>query len=190
MKMIKKGIFVFSVLVCFSFVVGFAAAAQVEVNVSDASGSMDETVDVPITVNNAENIGSLDIVITYDPTILQVDSVSKGELNNGMISSNTNTEGILSIAIADQNGIEGNGEIGVISFSVVNEEGSSPLKVESLSVYDTDSLELDAASEDGSFTVTESQDSDKSENGTPGFEFLFFLSGLIVIIVAVRGKTQ
>lgn len=190
MKMIKKGIIVLSALVCFSFIVGFAAAAQVEVNISDASGSVDETVDVPLTVNNAENIGSLDIVITYDPTILQVEGVSKGELNNGMISSNTDTDGILSIAIADQNGIEGDGEIGVISFSVVNETGSSPLKVESLSVYDTDSLELNAASEDGSFTVTESQDSDKSENGTPGFEFLFLLAGLVISIVAVRGKTQ
>lgn len=185
MKQRNRLIIVFSTLLCVSVMASIASAEQVEVHIEDASGSYEAVVDVSIVIANADDVGSLDLVFTYDPTILQVESVSKGELNKGMISSNIDTSGFVSIAIADQNGIDEDGELAVVSFTVLENTGSSPLRIEDLIVYDTDSLEINAIPQDGTFTVTESTIDD-----TPGFiGFIFGLSFLIVLVV-VRGKKR
>jgi len=164
-----------------------ALPALVKVTVSDAQGSNGSTIDVPIMITNAEDVGSMNITLTYNPTILQVDSVTKGDLNQGMISSDTDTSGILSLAIADQNGIAGAGEIAVISFNVVNQTGSSLLLIEDLIVYDVDSLEIDATSQNGTFTVTKSS----GENGgTPGFEMVLFILSLIAVLSFTRERKK
>jgi len=133
-------------------------------------------------------IASADLVVTYDPTILQVESVSKGEINNGMISSNSDTAGIISIAIADQNGIDEEGEIAVISFTVLEETGSSPLRIEDLIVYDTDSIEISATARDGTFMVSKISSYPKAES--PGFELMVLIMGIICIAIIYRGRKQ
>ena len=159
----------------------------VKVTVSDARGSNGSTIDVPIMITNADDVGSMEIVITYDPTILQVDSVTKGDLNQGTILSDTDTSGILSLAIADQNGITGDGEIAVIFFTVVNQTGSSPLLIKDLLVYDVDNLEINATPQNGTFTVTKSS----GENGgTPGFEMVLFILSLIAVLSFTRKRKK
>ncbi len=185
MKQRNRLIIVFSTLLCVSVMASIASAEQVEVHIEDASGTYDTVVDVSIVLANAEDVGSLDLVFTYDPTILQAESVSKGELNKGMISSNIDTSGFVSIAIADQNGIDGDGELAVVSFTILEKTGSSPLRIEDLIVYDTDSLEINAIAQDGTFTVTESTSDD-----TPGFIGIIFGLSLLVVLVLVRGKKR
>jgi hypothetical protein len=164
-----------------------ALPALVKLTVSDAQGSSGSTIDVPIMINNADDVGSMNITLTYDPTILQVNSVTKGDLNQGMISSDTDTSGILCLAIADQNGITGDGEIAVISFTVVNQTGSSLLLIEDLLVYDVDSLEIDATSQSGTFTVTKSS----GENDrTTGFEIVLFILSLIAVLSFTRERKK
>lgn len=188
----RKIVFVIAFFSLSVLMAGVVTAAQVQVSVSDTTGNSGEVVDIPVTVSDANNIGSIDLVITYDPTILQVDSVSKGDLNNGMISSNTETDGILSLAIADQSGIDGDGEIAIISFSVIGQTGSSPLQVESLSVYDVESVEIDATAENGLFTVDETSESESNDttDETPGFETFLLLVGISMVIVALRGRKR
>lgn len=168
--------------------VGMVSAEQIMLTITDASGRYEETVDVSITISNADDVGSMDMALTYDPTILQVDGVSKGDLNKGMISSNTETEGILSLAIADQNGITGDGEIAVVSFTVIDETGSSPLIPEDLYVYDVDGLELDASAESSTFTVSKLESDPKAES--PGFELIIFCLSLILVLWLVRGRKK
>jgi len=167
---------------------GIALAEQVQVAISDASGNYESIVDIPITITSADDVGSLDMVITYDPALLQVDSVSKGELNKGILSSNTNTEGILSIGLVDQNGISDDGEIAVVSFTVVNTTGNSPLIVESLDVYDVNGLEIDASAESGTFTVSKLESDPKAES--PGFELIILCLSLILVLCLVRGRKK
>ena len=167
---------------------GIALAEQVQVAISDTSGNYESIVDIPITITSADDVGSLDMVITYDPVLLQVDSVSKGELNKGILSSNTNTEGILSIGLVDQNGISEDGEIAVVSFTVVNTTGSSPLIVESLDVYDVNGLEIDASAQSGTFTVSKISSDPKVES--PGFELMVLIMGIICIAIVYRGRKQ
>ena len=186
----SKQIIIMSILVlfCYSLSVGFALAEQVEVTVSNAQGSNGSTIEVPIMIRNADDVGSMDIVMTYDPTILEVDSITKGDLNQGMISSDTDTSGILSIAIADQDGITGDGEISIVSFTVMNETGSSPLVLEEVYVYDINGLEIDASAQGGTFTVTKLESDPKAES--PGFELMVLLLGIICIILIFRGRKK
>ena len=162
-----------------------SSPAPVKVTVSDTQGSNGSKVDVPIMITNAADVESMNITLTYDPTILQVESVTKGDLNHGIILLDMGTPGILSLAITDQNGITGDGEIAVISFTVVNKTGSSPLLIEDLFVYDVDSLEINATSQSGTFTITKST----GENGgTPGFEMVFLILSLIVVLFFTRKR--
>lgn len=188
----RKIVFLIAFFLFSALMAGVVTAAQVQVSVSNITGNSGEVIDVPVTVSDASNIGSMDLVITYDPTILQVDSVSKGDLNNGMISSNTETDGILSLAIADQSGIDGDGEIAIISFSVIGQTGSSPLQVESLSVYDVESVEIDATAENGLFTVDETSEPESTDttDETPGFETFLLLVGISMMLVALRGRKR
>jgi hypothetical protein len=185
MKQRNRLIIVFFTLLCVSVMASIASAEQVELHIEDASGSYEAVVDVSIVISNADDVGSLDLVFTYDPTILQVESVSKGEINNGMISSNIDTSGFVSIAIADQKGIDEDGELAVVSFTVLENTGSSPLRIEELIVYDTDSIEINAIAKDGIFTVTESTIDD-----TPGFIGVIFGLSLLIVLVVVRGKKR
>lgn len=188
MKQRYRLIMVFSTLLCFSVMTSIASTEQITVRIEDASGSYEAIVDVCIVIVNADSVGSLDLVFTYDPTILQVQEVTRGDATKGMISSNIDTAGIVSIAIADQNGIDEDGEIAVISFTVLEEDGSSPLRIEELIVtqlkYDTDSLEINAIAQDGTFTITESGIDD-----TPGLIVLIFGLSLLIVLV-VRGKKR
>jgi hypothetical protein len=184
----QKIIITMFLLTLFSLLVGNVSAEQTMITINDASGSYEETVDVSITISNADDVGSLDMALTYDPTILQVDSVSEGDLNKGMISSNTETEGILSLGLADQNGITGDGEIAVVSFTVMDETGSSPLIPEDLYVYDVDGIELDASAESGTFTVSKLESDPKAES--PGFELMVLILGILCFIVVFRGRKQ
>ncbi|MDG6219035.1 MAG: cohesin domain-containing protein [Candidatus Thermoplasmatota archaeon] len=185
MKQRNRLIIVFSTLLCVSVMASIASAEQVEVHIEDASGSYEAVVDVSIVIANADDVGSLDLVFTYNPTILQVQEVTRGDATNGMISSNIDTEGIVAIGIVDQNGIDEDGEIAVISFTVLQETGSSPLRIENLFVYDVNSLEITAAAQDGTFTVTESIIDD-----TPGFIGVIFVLSFLIVLVVVRGKKR
>ena len=67
----------------------------------------------------------------------------------------------------------------------MNKTGSSPLLIEDLFVYDVDSLEINATSQSGTFTITKST----GENGgTPGFEMVFLILSLIVVLFFTRKR--
>ena len=106
------------VLAFMIFLSTLSVASALTVKVSDATGAVGEAVDVPIVVENAQNLGSMDIVVAFDPEILKVKSVGKGELNKGLLTSNTG-EGVVAISLADSKGINGNGAVAVITFEVL-----------------------------------------------------------------------
>lgn len=156
-------------------------ALGLKVKVQDASGSVGESIRVPILVEDAKNLGSMDVVITYDLAILKVKSVGKGELNKGLISSNTKEvegKGIISIAIADSRGINGSGEIAVITFEGLK-EGSSEIVIQGVRAHDVEThLDIGADVQDGKLTVTGKK--------TPGFEIFLAAVSLIVLAFVSR----
>ncbi len=161
--------FILSLLILLSTL---SVASALTVKVSDASGAVGDAVDVPVIVENAQNLGSMDIVITFDPQILKVKSVGKGELNKGLLTSNTG-EGVVAISLADSKGINGNGNIAVITFEVLK-AGTSDLVIQSVKAYDVNThTDIQVETQNGKFTAKEG-----GGKSTPGFEAFAAIAAL------------
>ncbi len=134
-----------------------ACAASLTVNIADAGAVPGNILTIPIVLQGADNIGSMDIVLAYDSSVLQATGVEAGDLGkNAFIESGIETPGKVVIALADASGINGDGSIVFVSFLMKGEAGSSsPLTLEEVSVYNLDLVEVLPEVTDGSLTVTE-----------------------------------
>jgi hypothetical protein len=180
------------VVLALALLVGTASAASTSLSIGDSSGSPGSTVEVPINIAGASNIGSMDIVLTYDSSVLGVSSVGKGELTkNSMLQSNADTPGIIAIGIADTDGINGDGSVAVITFNVLGELGStSPLTLYSAKANDVNTLvDILITKTSGTFMVTEKVVTEKGITLSPvliGIVALVLV--LVVAIVALRRR--
>ena len=100
------------------------------------------SVEVPINLTEASNVGSLEFVLAYDPEVLQVTSVAPGALANAaVIGSNTLASGRVWVGIADARGINGSGAVAIVTFDIVGQQrGSSALALEQVAAHDATSL--------------------------------------------------
>ena len=113
-------------------------------------------VNVPIHLTDAENIGSLEFVLTYDPSVLEVSGVEAGGLaQSALFDFGTRSPGRLWAGLIDSEGINGDGPIAVVSFKVVGPGAStSLLALENITTYDASSLlDILTNATSGSFTV-------------------------------------
>ena len=113
-------------------------------------------VNVPIHLTGAENIGSLEFVLTYDPAVLEVSGVEAGGLaQSALFDFGTRSPGRLWSGLIDSEGINGDGPIAVVSFKVVGPDAStSLLALENITTYDASSLlDILTNATSGSFTV-------------------------------------
>lgn len=145
------------VLVGLLCIVGLASAAGLTVSVSDTTGAPGDTAEVPINLEGASDVGSMDIVLKYDAEVLRAVAVEAGKLGkNAFIEANTAREGEVIIALADSSGINGDGTVATISFEVTGDVGStSPLTLEEVSVNNVELVEVITTTESGTFKVAE-----------------------------------
>ena len=111
---------------------------------------------VPIFLEGAANVGSLEFVLVYEPTVLAVTTVEPGALSsNALLESSAQTPGLIWAAMIDANGMSGDGTAAVVTFEVIGNGGSSTLlTLENVVAYDaTTLLDIPTRSLPGSFTV-------------------------------------
>jgi len=123
------------------------AAGAMTVYVDDTSGANGATIDVPISVSSTENIGAMDISLTYDPAVITATGVIDGELiaDADLIANYTGMSGVVNVSLASLDGINGTGAIAVIQFNVVGcENVTSPLTFSRADAYDLDKPITDA----------------------------------------------
>jgi hypothetical protein len=108
---------------------------------------------VPVKFQNAENIGSVTLVLTYDSSALDITQVSLGEsAKEAMLEYNAKEPGKVVIGIIDTSGISGNSAIVLIGFNAIQSGGSSPLTLESVVTHDaTELTEIVNETSDGMF---------------------------------------
>ena len=114
------------------------------------------SVNVPIYLTGAENIGSLEFVLAYDPSVLEVAGVEAGGLaQSALFDYGTRSPGRLWAGLIDSDGINGDGPVAVVSFKVIGPGAStSPLALENVTTYDASSLlDILTNATSGSFTV-------------------------------------
>ena len=153
-------------------------ASALLVKIPDEEIAINESTDIPIEVKDAANLGSMDIVISYNPEIVRAEVVSKGELNKGLISSKIE-DGIIAIGIADSNGINGDGEVAVITFEGLR-KGVSNITIIGIRAYDVNThADIRVETQNGKVTVVE-------KGKAPGFEVLIVLLAISFAVLRRR----
>ena len=99
-------------------------------------------VSVPILATRANNVGSLEFVLVYDPAKLELEQVERGLLSgDALIDSSSPGPGRLWAGIIDINGMNGTGPVAVVKFKIRdNVGGSMPFSLESIAAFDASTL--------------------------------------------------
>jgi len=81
----------------FVLVLSASGASEAEVVISDASACPTETTSIPIKINNAENIGVIDLYLYYDPSVVMVIAVAGGDFDIMIPNLEHNATGLVRI---------------------------------------------------------------------------------------------
>lgn len=177
------------------FLIGFMVflpnvfAANLVVSAGDSSGQTGELAKIPINLQGASNVGSMDITLTYDSRVLNAVSVENGPLGeSAFMEANTENDGVVAIALADSSGISGDGVIAIVSVNVIGETGStSEIGIEALA-YDANTMvDIITSKESGNFTVEE------KGSGFGGKGIITVIIIVIIIIISgliIKGKKK
>ena len=124
--------------------------------VQNPTANFSEQVKIPINVSNAKDVGSIDISLQYDPCVLSLKTVEKGNLTqNSTMQYNTAEDGKVLIGLIDENGLNGNGSLAILSFDVLGYPGStSALDLEATANNVTDFSAIPLKISDGVFTIS------------------------------------
>jgi len=117
------------------------------------------TIQVPIRLNNASNIGSMNFVVTYSPQVLRVNKVDSGSLLSGaLFTPNYQSPPEVRCGLATSGGVSGSGTMAYIEFQVIGTAGSSsPLTISELSTGDASGQSITVNSQNGTVTVATSK---------------------------------
>lgn len=100
-------------------------AAGLTLTVQDRSVAPNGTVVVSIVVADAQDLGGADLVMTYDPAVLRLESAAPGSLaDRARVSSNETGPGRVAIAVASPGSVTGNGPIVALTFVAVGPGGA------------------------------------------------------------------
>ena len=131
-------------------------AASLTVRVESVQAAPGEQAEIPITVEGSPGMVAMHLELTYDPAILEVETVDPGALLAGKALMEFNTEevGRLVIGFASAEEIEGDGTLAVARFKVNGEEGqTSSLGLENGMAWDEIGVDIIVNTEAGEFTV-------------------------------------
>ena len=114
-------------------------------------------ISVSILATRANNVGSLEFVLVYDPAKLELEQVERGLLSgDALIDSSTPSPGRLWTGIIDINGIDGSGPVAVVRFKIRdNVGGTMPFTLENVAAFDANTLvDIVTGTTPGKFTVS------------------------------------
>ena len=118
-----------------------------------ATPSPPSVLTIEVLAVGANNVGSLEFVLVYDPTVLSLSSILPGPLTAGVfINSITSTPGQIWASFLEPEGIEGDGPLTILTFDRLQQtDGPVPVTLQSVAAHDADTLlEILTESEAGS----------------------------------------
>jgi hypothetical protein len=146
---------VLSLCIGLALLVAGATAATMTVSVDSATVNAGSKTVIPVTVSGASNLGAMDLVITYDPSVLKFSGADLGEIStNGMIDSNSATPGTVKIAIVDTKGVSGGGVLVKMTFDVIGQNGAkSPVNIQVAGAWNLDLVDILTSVSSGTMSV-------------------------------------
>ena len=117
-------------LIIFAMMMVFTVNASAEcatIGIGDGSGY----VTIPITVSGAADVGSCDVNLTYDSSIVTVTSIGDGDMDNTFTNIEHADEGWVRVGAYQANtpGIVGDFILANVTFSSVATSGTCPLTI-------------------------------------------------------------
>jgi hypothetical protein len=111
---------------------------KLTVAVGSTTASAGHEAEIPISLTGAANLGALELVLTYDPAILEAKSAERGALlsSNSLIEDYNNPSGRLALTMISQDGVNGDGPVLMAHFLVKGQAGqTSPLRLENVRAW-------------------------------------------------------
>ncbi len=171
-----------------------AAAVSLKVETSKESGSSIET---PISTERCDGLGALQFDLTYDPAIVEPESVEAGSaLSNGLVEFEVKSPGLLRIALISSAAVNESGELLKVRFKpVAAEGGSTDVEITGEAAWDYENnLEMLVTTEAGFLSLTPDAPPTKvlpnSDLKVPLVigGVLLLLVVILIIALAMRGR--
>lgn len=137
----------------------------VVLSIESSQSSPGNTVQLPIKIINAENIGNMDISLTYDPEVLTANDLTKGAITSDSLFVHNIQPGIVNISLVDDAGITGDGSIAHITFNVIGEKGDACSLILSAIANDDNSDSIDLEIMNALFSVEDEESLKGDVNG-------------------------
>ena len=147
------GIKAFSV-VLFVLLLTTAHAAATTVSIENVTAELDDTVTIPIMLNNITDYGTGTIRIWYDYQVVHVTDITGSPESQVAAKYINNSIGYISITASNLYGASGDIAFANVEFTAVG-SGSSPLDLTVASLYDTTPTNIPRSISDGSIKVTQ-----------------------------------
>ena len=165
------------VIICF-VIFSTVSAAQMSVSIANTSVVSGSSINVPITVSGADGLGSMDVVVLFDPAELSVISVDKGALDKGLFLANSSVPGKIAISIVDPSGMSGDGAVAMLSLMVIGSPGtSSPVILNTVTAFSSKSgTDIAVVKNPGNISITSERLS------IPGFSPVLVVTGIFFIV--------
>ncbi|VUT27877.1 MAG: hypothetical protein SYNGOMJ08_00429 [Candidatus Syntrophoarchaeum sp. GoM_oil] len=118
------------------FIAPLAAAGECRVVVEDQRVTS-HTVNLPVKIVDCENIGSCDLILTFNPSSFRVSEITEGDFDTTLWNRDDANAGRVRIGgfQTTSDGLDGDILVATISFSHID-EGSSPITLEVLTLKD------------------------------------------------------
>ena len=128
--MIKKQTLIILTLLCIMSLFATAASANdiedATIGIGDGSGY----VTIPITITNSTNVGSIDVTLRYDPSIVIVVDAVEVDMDSTILNLENTADGwIRIVAYQVGDGISGAFVLANVSFEPVGTTGNCPLEI-------------------------------------------------------------
>ena len=147
------GIKAFSV-VLFVLLLTTAHAAATTVSIENVTAELDDTVTIPIMLNNITDYGTGTIRIWYNYSVVHVTDVTSSPESQVAAKYIDNSIGYTSISASNLYGVSGNITFANVKFAAVG-SGSSPLDLTVASLYDTTPTSIQTNVSNGLIIVTD-----------------------------------
>ena len=134
--------------------ISLVSASETTIGIDDYSVESGNTVTAPIRINDTVMLAGGVINFTYDPTVVHVTDVARGDLNYSFEYKINNGSGWMRANALDVEGLSGNVTFAYLDLTAVGDGGdTSPLNIASANIFDIGYTTIAYMVNNGSFMI-------------------------------------
>ena len=134
--------------------ISLISASETTIGIDDYSVKPGNTVTAPIRINDTVMLGGGVINFTYDPTVVYMTDVLRGDLRFSFKYKINNGSGWMRANALDTEGLSGNVTFAYLDLTAVGDDGdTSPLNITSANIFDINYITIAHTVNNGSFTI-------------------------------------